>query len=198
MAKNIKAFCSRNQIEPHRFNGLITLLHCHNEHDKNIEWQKTKGREGAEELRDTLKDFPLGTIQYAGPGAEKCWKREHWNGAWNAKAAALVDIIKEAGHPIVDPEPFYLKGNFDGAHFKSDDETRVALSKFLCMITRWGQFFKLLVEGQKAFQEVLRAKKSIVSCGTKPRVTVGGTVANNLVDAPPPQRHASGCATYLA
>merc|ERR1711994_110651 len=69
LAKNIKAFCGRNQIEPSRFNGLITLLHCRNEHDKGIEWQQTKGREGAEELRGTLKDFPLGTIQYVGPGA---------------------------------------------------------------------------------------------------------------------------------
>ena len=160
MAKHIKAFCGRNQIEPSRFNGLITVLHCHNEHDKGIEWQQTKGREGAEELRDTLKDFPLGTIQYAGPGTEKCWKREHWNGEWNAKAEVIMDIIKEAGHPIVDPEPFYLKGDFDGAHFKSDDDTRVALSKFICLLARWGQFFKLLVEGQKAFQEVLRATKS--------------------------------------
>ena len=28
---------------------------------------------------ETLKDFPLGTIQYAGGGTERCWKREHWN-----------------------------------------------------------------------------------------------------------------------
>ena len=34
IAKNIKAFCSRNEIEPSRFNGLITVLRCHNEHDK--------------------------------------------------------------------------------------------------------------------------------------------------------------------
>ena len=95
LAKNSKAFCSRNQIEPSRFNGLITVLHCRNEHDKGIVWQQTIGREGAEELRDTLKDFPLGTIQYAGLGTEKCWKREHWNGEWNAKAEVIMDIIKE-------------------------------------------------------------------------------------------------------
>ena len=36
---------------------------------------------------------------------------------WNAKADELIDVIKESGHLIVDPEPIYLKGDFDGAHF---------------------------------------------------------------------------------
>ena len=74
-------------------------------------WQQTHGKAGAAELRDTLKDFPPGTIQYVGGGTERCWKREHWNGLWNAKADELIGTIKESGHPIVDPEPIYLKGD---------------------------------------------------------------------------------------
>ena len=96
-------------------------MHCHNEHDKKELWHRSHGKAGAAELRDTLKDFPLGTILYVGGGTERCWKREHWNGLWNVKADELIGTIKESGHPIVDPEPIYLKGDFDGAHFTSDD-----------------------------------------------------------------------------
>ena len=68
---------------------------------------------------------------------------------WNAKADELIETIKESGHPIVDPEPIYLKGDFGGAHFKSDETTRGALCKGVCLLPRWGQFHKLLSEGEK-------------------------------------------------
>ena len=144
-------------------------------------WQQTHGKAGAAELRDTLKDFPLGTIQYAGGGTERCWKREHWNGLWNAKADELIETIKESGHPIVDPEPIYLKGDFDGAHFKSDETTREALCKGICLLTRWGQFYKLLIEGEKVFRDALLTKRALVHSGDKPRVTAGDATATNLL-----------------
>ena len=63
LAKNIKAFVSRNKIEPSRFAGLIQLMHCCNEHDRSIQWQQNQGVDGVKELRDVLSLSPLGTVQ---------------------------------------------------------------------------------------------------------------------------------------
>ena len=79
---------------------------------------------------------------------------------WNAKADELIGTIKESGHPIVDPEPIYLKGDFGGAHFKSDETTREALCKGICLLTRWGQFYKLLIEGEKVFSRCVTIEES--------------------------------------
>ena len=43
-----------------------------------------------------------------------------------------------------------------------------------------GPVFKLLIEGEKAFREVLLTKKKLVVCGAKPRVTAGDATANSL------------------
>ena len=139
LAKNIQAWCSRNNIEPEKFDGLIQIMHCHNEHDESIPWQETVGAQGVDELRDTMRRFPLGTIQYVGPGTEKCWHREQWGGEWDAKAKRIVETIKESGHPVVDLVPIYPKGDFDG-HFKTDDGTCTALAQGICLLARRGQF----------------------------------------------------------
>ena len=59
----------------------------------------------------------MGTVQYIGTGTEKCWHREDWDGEWDAKAKVLVDTVKASGHPVVNPEPIYLKGHCKG-HLK--------------------------------------------------------------------------------
>ena len=43
-----------------------------------------------------------------------------------------------------------------------------------------GPVFKLLIEGEKAFREVLLTKKALDYCGAKPRVTAGDATTNSL------------------